>query len=394
MTASTELAEDAGPASSPNYARITYSIAAAVGTANLSYNFWAPFLPLFMLQIGAHDEADALFWIAIATSVQGVGRLVSGPLWGIMADRMGRKSMLIRCLVFASISNLITASIGAPWQLAFSFALTGIFSGYVPASAALVSVSVPDSRISRSLSMVTSAQYVGNTLGPSLGAIMAIALGYRGSIYVASLFPLIAATSVLLMVPTAQLGLAILVYFVIFTMVQAIRLLSPLAMQEIHTGDVDGVIGLTFTLGGLASAASLLFLAPIFFKPGHLQRALVATSLLSGLAMLSLAFATNVPFYITGFALFSLVQAAMIPASNTLIAGNAPRARRGTAFGLASSAQAISFMIGPFSAALFASASLELGFSVLAGVLFGLAVVLFLFLREPSMSDRTVAARA
>jgi DHA1 family multidrug resistance protein-like MFS transporter len=370
-----------------------------------------------MLKIGAHDEADALFWIAVATTTQGIGRLVSGPLWGMFADRTGRKTMLIRCLVFASISNVITASIGAPWQLTFSFALTGIFSGYVPASAALVSVSVPDSKLSSSLSMVTSAQYLGNTLGPSLGAIMAIAFGYRGSIFVASLFPLIATALVLFMVPndqhvevkasgekpapvklepfrpTAQLGLAILVYFVIFTMVQAIRLLSPLAMADIYDGNVDGVIGLTFTLGGLASAASLIFLAPRFFKVGHLQRALVVTSVLSSVAMLSLAFAGSVSFYIAGFALFSLVQAAMIPASNTLIAGNAPRARRGTAFGLASSAQAISFMIGPFSAALFASLSLALGFTVLAGVLLGLAVILLFFLREPSMTDEAAPSQ-
>jgi DHA1 family multidrug resistance protein-like MFS transporter len=403
--------------SESHYTKITLSIAAAVGIGNLSYNFWSPFLPLFMLEIGAKDEANALFWIAIATTAQGIGRLVSGPLWGMWADRVGRKSMLLRCLVFASISNVITASIGAPWQLAFSFVLTGIFSGYVPASAALISVSVPDSRLNKSLSMVTSAQYLGNTIGPMAGAIMAIALGYRGSIYVASLFPLIAAASVLFMVPrdhaavsetkdgskqpvklepfrpTMQLGLAILVYFVIFTMTQAIRLLSPLKVDAIYTGDVDSIIGLTFTLGGLASAVSLLFIAPAFFKPGKLQRAIVVCSALSGLAMLSLALAGTVPFYIAGFALFQLVQAAMVPAANTLIAGNAPRARRGTAFGLASSAQAISFMIGPFSAAAFASISLDLGFVVLAGVLFATSVMLLFFLREPSLGGEPAPER-
>jgi DHA1 family multidrug resistance protein-like MFS transporter len=401
-----------------DYTRITLAIAAAVGTANLSYNFWAPFLPLFMLEVGARDEANALFWIAVATTVQGVGRLVSGPIWGVLADRFGRKDMLLRCLIFATISNLVTASIGAPWHLIFSFVLQGIFSGYVPASAALISVSVPDSRLSRSLSMVTSAQYLGNTLGPMLGALMVIVFDYRATIVIASLFPLVSTVGVWLLVPrdrpgatgaaaaggsgrgaklepfhpTFQLGLAILVYFVIFTMVQAIRLLSPLAIKDIDPGNVDGTIGLTFTLGGLASAVSLLFLAPLFFRSGRLQRALVASSFLSGLAMLSLAAAGNIPLYILGFALFSLVQAAMIPASNTLIAGNAPRSRRGTAFGVASSAQALSFMIGPFSAALFAAVSLDLGFVVLAGVLFALAPVVFLFLREPALTDRSPAS--
>ena len=310
----------------------------------------------------------------------------------------------------------MTAAIGAPWHLTFAFVLQGIFSGYVPASAALISVSVPDSRLSRSLSIVTSAQYLGNTLGPMLGALMVDLprlprLDPRRLILPArcdrgrGALPRAArparrrpvehgrwrrpqTTRLEPFHPTFQLGLAILIYFVIFTMVQAIRLLSPLAMKAIDPGNVDSTIGLTFTLGGLASALSLIFLAPMFFRTGRLQRALVVSSALSGVAMLSLAFAGNVPFYITGFALFSLVQAAMIPAANTLIAGNAPRARRGTAFGLASSAQAISFMIGPFSAALFATVSIDLGFVVLAAVLFGLALVLLVALREPSMAAR------
>ena len=422
MTAASDAApgstsEAAGHGPEAEYTRSTWAIAAAVGTANLSWNFWAPFLPLFMLQVGASDEADALFWIAVATSVQGVGRLVSSPIWGVVADRFGRKDMLIRCLIFATISNWVTAAIGAPWHLSFAFLLQGIFSGYVPASAALISVSVPGSRLSRSLSIVTSAQYLGNTLGPMLGALMVIVLDYRGSVLVASFFPLAATAAVWLFVPrdrpgvvrettaegqtmaklepfhpTFQLGLAIFIYFVIFTMVQAIRLLSPLAVKEIDPGNVDSTIGITFTLGGLASALSLIFLAPMFFRTGRLQRALVLSSGLSGIAMLSLAFAGNVPFYITGVALFSLVQAAMIPAANTLIAANAPRARRGTAFGIASSAQAISFMIGPFSAALFATASIDLGFVILACLLFALALVLLVALREPSRYGERQAA--
>lgn len=410
MTAPGDLVAEARRATDSAATRITLAIAAAVGTANLSYNFWSPFLPLFMLEVGARDEANAIFWIAFATTAQGIARLVSGPLWGIWADRVGRKNMLLRCLIFATISNLVTASIGAPWHLAISFTLQGLFSGYVPAAAALISVSVPDSRISRSLSMVTSAQYLGNTLGPMLGAVMVIFLDYRGAILVASIFPFVSAISVMFLVPrdkpgvvptakgepkaklepfkpTAQFGLAILVYFVIFTMVQIIRLLSPIAVKDIDPSGIEGTIGLTFTLGGLASAISLIFLAPRFFRDGGIRKALAASSALSGACMLILAVAMNVPLYILGFVLFSLFQAAMIPAANTLIAGNAPRARRGTAFGFASSAQAISFMVGPFAAALFASVSIELGFAVLAAVLFGLGFVLLAALREPSMVD-------
>ena len=47
----------------------------------------------------------------------------------------------------------------------------------------------------------------------------------------------------------------------------------------------------------------------------------------------------------------SLLQAAMIPITNTLIATNVSRERRGTGFGIASSAQALALMAGPIAAA-------------------------------------------
>ena len=53
---------------------------------------------------------------------------------------------------------------------------------------------------------------------------------------------------------TFQLGLAILLYFILFSISQLIRLLSPVAIDEIATANVESTIGLTFTVGGLASA--------------------------------------------------------------------------------------------------------------------------------------------
>ena len=92
-------------------------IGTAVAVGSMSFNFWYPFMPLYLLQIGARSEASALFWIAIATSVQGVTRLLTGPFWGVLSDRMGRKLMLVRALVLATPTTLIAAFIGAPWQI-------------------------------------------------------------------------------------------------------------------------------------------------------------------------------------------------------------------------------------------------------------------------------------
>jgi MFS family permease len=80
----------------------------------------------------------------------------------------------------------------------------------------------------------------------------------------------------------------------------------------------------------------------------------------------------------------------MIPASNTLIAANSPRSRRGTAFGLASSVQAIAFIAGPMGAALFTALSLDLGFVFLTGLFFSLALLIVVCLREPRLASQAV----
>jgi MFS family permease len=129
----------------------------------------------------------------------------------------------------------------------------------------------------------------------------------------------------------------------------------------------------------------VLVVARRVVRVGAFRRALVIGSLLTAGAQVLLALSHTVPMYVTWFTAISLFQAAMLPASNTLIAANVPRARRGTAFGLAGSAQALAFMVGPMSAAGFAAISLNFGFLVLGVMFLGLAVLLQVAMREPKL---------
>src|SRR5512140_3276419 len=71
------------------YMRAVTAIASATGSTSLLMNVWFPFLPLYMLQVGAKDDAAALFWVAVGASAQGAGRLIGGPLWGLVSDKLG-----------------------------------------------------------------------------------------------------------------------------------------------------------------------------------------------------------------------------------------------------------------------------------------------------------------
>jgi MFS family permease len=70
-----------------------------------------------------------------------------------------------------------------------------------------------------------------------------------------------------------------------------------------------------------------------------------------------------------------------------MIAFNVGRERRGTAFGIAAAAQALGFMVGPMTAAMFTAISLKAGFLTVSGLLLALTVVIRLAVREPKMNE-------
>lgn len=388
--------------------KATFIIASAAGVTAMSFNVWYPFMPLYALELGATSDADAAAWIALAVTSQGVARIASSALWGFLSDRWGRKLMLLRALYLASITFAFAAIAQEPWHLAVALACQGLFSGFIPASVALVSVSVPDHRLNRSLSTVTGAQYLGSTLGPGLGALLALFLGFRESIIVAAFVPLITATSVLLWVPrdqvvrrrtatadgetrnelepfkvTGQFVLAVGALFFVYSMNEMVRLSTPIALRVLQGGgDVALEAGIAFSLGGLASAISVLLIAPRVFRPGRVRQSLGGACALGAAGCAILVLTNGVPMYIAGFVTVSLVISVMVPAINTLIASSVTRSRRGTGFGIAATVQALSFAVGPGSAALFVSVSLNAGFGVVCLIFLSLGVVLFSAVRE------------
>ena len=386
--------------------RAVLAIATATASTSLLVNVWFPFLPLYLLQVGAKDEPAALFWVAVGMAAQGVGRLIGGPLWGLLSDRYGRKTMFVRSVYSAALTAFVLSLINAPWQVAIALAVQGLLSGFIPAAIALTSVSVPDTKVRDALNAVSGAQYLGSAIGPAVGAAMAIAFGYRGAIFGSGLLIAAVATAVIFLVPTdatrrkernpvdapialapfkptLQFALAIFLYFSLFALTTFRSVATPIALKDIAAANVTEATGLAFTLGGIASAAGVWMLSTRLFSRLRLRNILAVTCLLTALGHLLLALSNSVWLYVLAFTFASFLNASMMPATNTMIALNVSRERRGTAFGIGSAAQAIAFMIGPMSAAMFATASLKAGFVTVSVLLFALAAVVALFVREP-----------
>ncbi len=401
-------------------------IALGAGLASCSMNFWVPFLPVYMKELGAPNDAAALAWVGIAYSGTGIARLLSGPVWGVLADRYGRKPMFVRALVAATLTTLIAAVAQAPWHFVVAWTSQGLLSGFIPAAVALTSVSVPRERLTSALGMVQGAQYTGNTIGPVLGAVFAAAFGLRGAVIAGALVPAIAAVTVALLVPrdrtgrptpplpaedaparraqrlatltggiSGQLALALLIFFTIHMTGGLVRTSAPVALEDLlHRPDVTAITGWTFAAGGLASAIGAVGLSRLLRRPGQLRLMLVAVIGAAAAAHAGLGLAGSAALFIAAYFVTGLCQGAMLPATNTIIASAVPFERRGAAFGLASSVQALAFVAGPMGAAYFATVSLTAGFMLLAGYLVAVAALTLFTLREPPSADDRATVRA
>jgi len=183
--------------------------------------------------------------------------------------------------------------------------------------------------------------------------------------------------------PTLQFALAILLYFSLFAMGAFRSVATPIALKDIASANVTEATGLAFALSGVASALGIWVLSTRLFRRWRLRDILAVTCVLTALAHLLLALSNSVWLYIVAFTLAAFLNASMMPATNTMIALNVTRDRRGTAFGIGSAAQAIAFMVGPMGAAMFARYSLKAGFASVGVLLLALAALVALAVREP-----------
>ncbi len=145
----------------------------------MSFGFGMPFIPFYLQEMGITDPARLSFYVGLSATLPAASMAVAAPIWGVVSDRYGRKMMILRAMVFAS---LILASMGLVqnvWQFMVLRVCQGIFTGTVTASMSFVSANTPENRMSYALGLMTSSNFLGWSIGPFVGGLLAEAVGYR-----------------------------------------------------------------------------------------------------------------------------------------------------------------------------------------------------------------------
>ncbi len=138
-----------------------------------------PFLPLYVEQLGVSDHQSLSLWSGLVFSGTFLVSAVVSPLWGSLADRKGRKLMLLRASLGMAIVIALQGLATNVWQLFALRALMGLTSGYIPNAMALVASQAPRDKSGWALGTLSTGQISGVIAGPLLGGLMADHLGLR-----------------------------------------------------------------------------------------------------------------------------------------------------------------------------------------------------------------------
>lgn len=71
--------------------------------ATTAFMFVVPFMPLYVQHLGVENARDAAAWAGVINGASGETMALVAPLWGRLADRMGRKLMLLRATLAAAV---------------------------------------------------------------------------------------------------------------------------------------------------------------------------------------------------------------------------------------------------------------------------------------------------
>jgi len=155
----------------PFWRRNRVALALCTFAQAISFGISYPFLPLVLKEMGVAEHPET--WVGYLVGAYFTLSFVLTPVWGVVADHFGRKTMVLRTgFGMAAVYLLLPLAPSVGWFIPL-FLLMGTTNGLVAAAQALAATTSPPRRMGRVLSLVQSGSLLGGMLGPVLGAALA-----------------------------------------------------------------------------------------------------------------------------------------------------------------------------------------------------------------------------
>ena len=307
-----------------------------------------PFMPIFVEQLGV-EPSQVTFYSGLAISVSAISAACISPLWGILADRYGRKPMMIRAGLAMTITMGGLAFVpNVYWLLALRL-LNGVFTGFVPNATALIASQVPKDKSGYALGTLSSGVVAGTLTGPFVGGMIAEVFGIRNVFLMVGGFLFLAAILTIFFIkedfqpvpkekalPTKELFTSAKYPYLLFNLFAtsfviqvAAQSIGPiLALYVRDLGQKENLLfvsGLIVSSMGLSSMMSSGVMGRLGDKVGNHRLLIVAQAYSALIYLLCANASTPLELGIYRF-LFGLGTGALVPGINALLSRMTPKA--------------------------------------------------------------------
>jgi len=350
-----------------------WAMVAAQFVMTMAFSMLTPIMPLLLPDLGVQTAGGIDIWAGILSGITSFVAAFASPVWGRIADRHGRKLMLIRASLAIGFFTALMGLSANVWQFFAARTLMGVFAGFSSTAIALVASQVPESRLGYSLGWLSTGQLVGSLVGPIMGGGLAdLTNSYRVPFYItaAIIFASLAfvwfcvreefvrpqsskgnrsiAAGLLALVRSPTL---LALFFVLLMAQFGVRTVQPIVTLYVKemVGDVPNVAtlaGIAFSITGVANVISAPFLGNRSDRIGY-RRVLLISLLGSTLTTLPQAFTDNYWLFTLQRFAVGLFIGGLLPTANALVGRLVPRSDRGTIYGMTSSAMFMGNSLGP-----------------------------------------------
>ncbi len=334
-----------------------------------------PFLSLYLKdELGIQDPHALAWWASVIYAGTFLTGFIVQPIWGNLADRYGRKIMLIRSGLGIAIILFLMGIVTDAWQLLILRILNGVVGGFIPASTALMSASTPRERMGFAMGTLQSGGMAGAILGPFMGGLLAEWIGYRPIFFITGGLMLLASVLVWWIVHESfdrnvgkkNTNISLAQSFRQLMQIKQIPALygvsagiqiafnSSLVLIPLFVSELHGAVLLAFFAGlvGSVTGFSNMVSSPLLGKwsdrHGHVK-VLIICLLGAALSFIPQFFVDNVWQLLICRFILGWFMGGLAPTVNALLRNYTPNGMESRAFGFNSSAFSLGNMIGPLS---------------------------------------------
>ena len=369
----------------------------------MGFAFALPFAAYFLQEeLGVVQQGELQMWVAIFSASASLAMAITAPRWGMLADRFGKRIMLIRANLAGAVVMSLMGAVQTPVMLIVLRLLQGAMTGTMTAAQAFLAGEMPHERRGLAVGGLSAAVFSGNMSGAMLGGVVAHFLGYRAAFYASGGLLLAASLLVLCctretVVPSSRrrrdegaeppppvrhressaalYGVLALIGLIAFVR-HFDQAFLPLLVQEIH-GSLEGVALWSGGLFAWASLAGLLAGLGTGWLSDHVSPLRVVIGAAAMAAIFSAWHMGVLAFGVLFPVRFATVffGGGLEPALNAWLAKQVPVERQGVVFGLASTTRSIGWAMSPLVAGAVAAVSLRAVFGAAAAGYAALALL-------------------